>query len=385
MEGGCGRLVKMPGSPREFAVDMRLSSSPSFVRRWMSCGNWIRCYGLRIIASVVAAWGQPTDGPARPGPQSAHTLVYDEQLRRVVLISGHGGSGTKSGPAEVWTFDGTRWERLFKQQSPGPVARFLAAAAYDYKRRQLVLFGGRVGKAAVPGSDTWLWDHRRDTWREVAADGAVGVREHHSMAYDEGRNRTVMYGGTVAGAAGPQSTRTWPEHVSEWDGIRWHIVKSGGEPGPGARNGAAIAYDGRRKQVVLFGGVGEDRLYRRGTWTWDGKKWTQATTAGDDDPPLRATHQMAYDSRAGVVLLYGGGFTDGVSPQKRSDMWKWDGKRWTEIALLGGGPTPGPRVGHAMAYDRARGRLVLFGGFSEGSAPIGDTWEWDGARWTEIK
>jgi hypothetical protein len=27
----------------------------------------------------------------------------------------------------------------------------------------------------------------------------------------------------------------------------------------------------------------------------------------------------------------------------------------------------------------------LFGGYSEGTAALGDTWEWDGARWTEMK
>ena len=49
------------------------------------------------------------------------------------------------------------------------------------------------------------------------------------------------------------------------------------------------------------------------------------------------------------------------------------------------GPTPGPRIEHAMAYDRSRGRLVLVGGYGRGSAPLADPWEWDGWRWMEVK
>lgn len=35
-----------------------------------------------------------------------------------------------------------------------------------------------------------------------------------------------------------------------------------------------------------------------------------------------------------------------------------------------------------MAFDASRQRLVLFGG-SAGLVSRGDTWEWDGATWTE--
>jgi hypothetical protein len=65
--------------------------------------------------------------------------------------------------------------------------------------------------------------------------------------------------------------------------------------------------------------------------------------------------------------------------------WEWDGKHWTARQDIG----PGPRVGHAMAFDTARSRAVLFGGSAASSAsaiarqrlqedgdqPRGDTWE----------
>jgi hypothetical protein len=37
-----------------------------------------------------------------------------------------------------------------------------------------------------------------------------------------------------------------------------------------------------------------------------------------------------------------------------------------------------------MAYDAARGRLVLYGG-DDGRRLFDDTWEWDGKQWMKIK
>src|SRR5262245_35549670 len=63
--------------------------------------------------------------------------------------------------------------------------------------------------------------------------------------------------------------------------------------------------------------------------------------------------------------------SDGCSSEcvLESDSWK----------NLTPNPMP-PRAGHAMAYDSARDRVVLFGGTT--TQPTSDTWEWDGATWT---
>ena len=38
------------------------------------------------------------------------------------------------------------------------------------------------------------------------------------------------------------------------------------------------------------------------------------------------------------------------------------------------------RSRHAMAYDNARQRTLLFGGYN--GSVLGDTWDWDGRVWT---
>ena len=56
-------------------------------------------------------------------------------------------------------------------------------------------------------------------------------------------------------------------------------------------------------------------------------------------------------------------------------------------ALVPAGPAaaaptaPSPRYDAGMAYDAARGQVVLFGG-QDAFSFFGDTWTWDGAAWT---
>ena len=91
-------------------------------------------------------------------------------------------------------------------------------------------------------------------------------------------------------------------------------------------------------------------------------------------PPPRQAHAMAYDSARGVVVLFGG--LDGA--EVKGDTWEWDGFHWTQKTPFN---SPPPRYGHAMAYDSGRGVTVLTGGNTGSSFAFG-TWEWNGTNWT---
>lgn len=99
-------------------------------------------------------------------------------------------------------------------------------------------------------------------------------------------------------------------------------------------------------------------------------QWTDRTSAG---PSARWGHAMAYDSARGVMVVFGG--TDATG--RLTDTWEWDGSSWTLRSATG----PGTLIYHAMAYDSARGVTVLFGGYNT-VGRNGETWEWDGATWT---
>ena len=295
-------------------------------------------------------------------------LVYSPVHNRVLLVNG--SEDFKSEIAtQVWSWDGRRWNPL---EGIGPRVRNLAGAAFDAARRELVLFGGI--RPREPQDDMWGW--KDGTWRRIA-DSSVGPRDHHVMSYDSHRERVVLFGGTGARPEGAER-RLSPVDTWEWDGKRWTQVAT---MGPSSRGRSAMVYDEKRREMVLFGGGGNEIL--GDTWLWNGKKWREATVAG---PPARYAQAMAYDAHRRVVVLYGGSSAYGPA-RYLTDMWEWDGEKWSEIKTPA--VNPGIRYSPGMAYDRNRRRVVLYGGIrqEDGGEPhyVFDTWEWDGRRWTEVR
>ena len=159
--------------------------------------------------------------------------------------------------------------------------------------------------------------------------------------------------------------------------------------------GHHIIYDPARGVILRFGGLvlataDEPAAYLEGTWAYDGVSF-RALSDGASSPPPRVGHTMVFDTRRGVVVLFGG---EGVSlidgkTVRYDDLWEWDGSTWTERELTGA-PRPQARRDHVMAYDSARGVSLLFGGevpsLQEGveGTALRDTWSYDGRSWTRL-
>lgn len=269
--------------------------------------------------------------------------------------------------------------------SGGPPARWLHSMTYDSQRQRVVLFGGSAnfGSGVVSLSDTWEWDGI--AWSQAATTGPAGP--YSVIAYDSQRGRTVAV--TTGGAA--STYETW-----EWDGATWALRYSGSTPA--APFGfSAMTYDSQRGRTVLITGGS--------TWEWDGTAWTSMSATGplvffpsicfdsvrgmsvlqfgastweraagdwqlvSQSGPPRLYASMVFDANAGQAVLFGGQ-SGGVS---LGDAWTWNGSAWSHSAAIG----PAGRHQHAMAFDSARSRTVLFGGvdvshFAQG---LGDTWE----------
>ena len=56
-----------------------------------------------------------------------------------------------------------------------------------------------------------------------------------------------------------------------------------------------------------------------------------------------------------------------------ADTWSWDGTTWTQQAPAA---SPPARFLSPMAYDAATGTMVLFGGLTQSSNALHDTWTW---------
>src|SRR5207248_1788435 len=111
-------------------------------------------------------------------------------------------------------------------------------------------------------------------------------------------------------------------------------------------------------------------------WTWNGRDWTWRQPAAS--PPPRQLGAMAASPGGGVVLF--GGSAPGDTSRTFGDTWLWDGDTWRQQLPAA---APAARSGVKMAADERAGRAVLFGGHDDGArASFDDTWAWDGATWT---
>ena len=158
------------------------------------------------------------------------------------------------------------------------------------------------------------------------------------------------------------SGQTWT-----WDGVlSWVEQRPTKSPSP--RRFHKMVYDAARAQGVLFGGEGNDGELLSDTWAWDGATWAQLAPISAPTPRRRG-FALAYDAARGHVVMFGGQSAEGDT---LADTWIWDGATW---ALAAPANSPPPKSGQTMAYDVARGNIVMFGGWDETGA-LSDTWIW---------
>ena len=202
-----------------------------------------------------------------PGARDHHAMAYDEARGQVVMYGGW--DLERKFPSETWTWDGATWTRADTTTGPGGAGHL--AMAYDSRRQRVVMFGGDApGRPA--SSQTWEWDGK--AWQLAASDGPE-PRTRHRLAYDAARGVTVMFGGQIG--TGP--TSVYPQDTWTWDGKTWHRAATSGPP---PRYMPSMAYDQRRQRVVMFGGSLGARPFTAlvDTWEWDGTTWTKV--AGPD-------------------------------------------------------------------------------------------------------
>jgi hypothetical protein len=195
------------------------------------------------------------------------------------------------------------------------------------------------------------------------------ARRAGGFAYHPAQNGLVMYGGLQSG---PTLTlnETWA-----FDGGVWTQLTPATTPPP--RWGHRMVYDSRRGRLVTFGGRSPTTTaVANDTWEWDGANWQQIVTPVS--PNARAFYGMAYDERRGVTVIYG--TQSGSVAAGGNQTWEYNGTTWAQVVT----PTTPPGLEQpAMAYDKGRGVVVMFGGFN-GTPPGTDyrtTYEYDGIDW----
>ena len=100
------------------------------------------------------------------------------------------------------------------------------------------------------------------------------------------------------------------------------------------------------------------------TSVYDFKEWKML-----DAPGPSAMAQMAYDSKRKVTVAF---------DLELQQTWEF-GTKWTKVTTKN---SPSKREHTQVAYDSARGVVVLHGGLAVGGATLDDTWEYNGKDWS---
>jgi len=295
-----------------------------------------------------ATWTQRN--PQLPGGRSYHAAAYDFSRSEVVMFGGYNGYD------DTWTWNNTVWNRRELAPSSRDLVPMCAANA---QATTLILHGGHPGAL----SDTWQWDG--SAWSRLQPTQPPG-RYGHSLTFDPATQRPIMFGGHNGGT--PTNT------TFDWNGTAWTLLTPAAMP-PARYGHADCAVSGAgRSGVMVFGGYGAG--YLNDTWLWNGTTWSTFAASSPTPPAGRYYTAMAQEPGRNSVLLFGG--DNGGS---LGDTWRLDlaSQTWT---ALNPSPAPLAREGHRMVADAARGRILMIGGHGV----TDPSWEWDPntSAWSQI-
>jgi hypothetical protein len=233
---------------------------------------------------------------------------------------------------------------------------------HDPVRGVTVMYGGLNTSFFGGPSVDQTWEFDGTTWTRIFPVTTPGGLGNYGMSYDVVRQRVVLYGGAANSFFPIAEAGTW-----EFDGTNWTAMMPATNPGPLER--PAMAFHIGLGKTVLFGGIDPQIGGNDTTWTYDGTNWTALTVAGAR-PTARTGAEMAYDSVRGVCVLTGG--LDPMTGQPFVDTWEFDGAAWTQVPSVTSG-----RYAHRVAFLPGTRQVVQFGGVDPVTfASLGDTWEY---------
>jgi len=202
------------------------------------------------------------------------------------------------------------------------------------------------------------------TWSLIPPLSTPSARKWCGMVFDPVRERTLVIGGYP----GPRGD-VWALPLA--GAPSWTRLLSEGA-GPTSRFAHTAIYQPGQDRVILFGGY--DGVFRNDVWALSltgTPAWTQLAPLGTP-PAARWAHVAAYDAARDRMIVFGG-YDGSVS---RNDAWALSlgaTPAWTQLTPAG--PLPNPRTNIDGVYDGARDQVVVFGGFDTGTQQFfNDVW-----------
>ncbi len=326
-----------------------------------------------------AGWDQLTP-PQSPPARDGHGMAYDARRGVVVLYGGRDENGDLLD--DLWEWNGWTWERRRPAgivPPPLPDCRM----SYDPIRGVTVLIGRtghQGGYREVVGAYLWNglgWSLNNLFQANGGGGGSYGLDLHledigsFGFAFDPVRRRSVI--------ASPQGRRDGRLHRAWHDGTQWTTELSAGPvfQSDVDRFPVALTFDPNITDQLCFV-VACDRAISRDTRIhvarWGNGQWlplhSEIVASGDLSSEFDLS--VAFDSRRSAAVA----FVTHPEHQEQNLLAEWDGTSWRQTPLPRGATGGALASGYAMAYDEARGELILFGGRNHhrwGDRAVGDT------------
>jgi hypothetical protein len=327
---------------------------------------------------------QSPAGNVSPDPRRMHAMAWDPRRERVVVVSGVNEEpcatlGCVHGAlADTWEWDGLAWRRFANVTQPTDSPN-VESAAWSDALNQIIMVGSNNGTI-------FRFDER---WKGGGTFTPIEARLSTNGA------GVLVFGGA---SGGTENASTAFAQADPGNFLPQLCFLGGCPPPPPARAMHAMA-ESPLGGPFLFGGTPDvqspffNPVGFGDSWRFGPSGWAQECIGcvGDVTAPQdRFNHAMALDGARGQVVLFGGNTND--QPMPIGETWEWNGTSWTNRSGGVSGPQPSERSEHTMVFDEARERVIMFGGQNTGFFGVDcglgeptckDTWEWDGTNWTQ--
>jgi hypothetical protein len=309
--------------------------------------------------------------PGNPSPRGYTSMAYDTESDQVILFGGSTGNYLKASSlnGETWAYNASanKWTEM--KPSSGPSKRAAPELVYDTESDRVIMFGGTVGVVtSLWGSpDTWAYDFNTNTWEEMAAEGPkgyIGTR----LAYDAESDRIILFGGYDMEGGYLNNTWAYDYNSDTWTEMKPKTIPTG-------RNYHAMTYDAKNDRVLVWGD-NSDGPDDKSMWSYNFNKntWQEMKLGESAYPAGRDYPVMAYDAESDRTILYGGVIFDG--DEIGDETWVYDSNTWTKMKPSN---VPGKLSRHAIVYDNAADRIIIFGGWIDHDETnfSNQTWSYD--------
>jgi len=398
------------------------------------------CHDFNTTWTFTGGWNQtaPTN---HPGPFTGGATVYDSNASQLVVYGGLAdtGAGGCYNPTDTWSYVAGTWVNITPAAAgsgASPPGRCCASMAFDPDVGAVIMFGGNFEVSGTYLSETWAL-------LPPAAVGAIYATPDHGAAPLNVSFTSLVTGSVTIvgynwsfGDGSPNATGQNVSHVYARAGsylVNWTATDSTGQrfnasttvtvSGPFGTISATPTSGRAPLNVSFFSNLsagtpvasyawdfgdgspnasGQNVSHLFTTWGLFTVRWTATDTLGTEynasvdisvqstdrwndlssnlstAPTIRAQTSMAYDPARGGLLLFGG-----YDPSFAAvdDTWLFADGAWTNLNATGGLPlSPPARWGDTVVWDPIAAHLVLFGG-RDTSHFFNDTWTFDATGW----